>query len=166
MKIIDEKGRLFKTINIVDLLVVVALLLVVGGIVWKLFSPAVKNAVAPDVKMTSVMRVRGATPFLVNELKQNPQVGKKLVAGNAYTEAVITKVEFVPYVQQVTTADGKIVDALDPSKKDIMVTVEATVPKDTPAPTVANQEVRAGRTFTLKTQDFEASPIIESVRFK
>ncbi len=166
MKIIDEKGRLFKVINIVDLIVLAAALLVVGGIVWKLFSPAVQNVVAPQVKMITVMRVRGATPFLVSEVNANPQTGKKLVAGNSYTDAVVTNVEIVPYIQQVTTADGRIVDALDPSKKDIMVTVEAYVPKDTPVPTMANQEVRAGRTFTLKTQDFESTPIIESVRFE
>ena len=166
MKVIDEKGRLLKIVNVVDLLVVLAVIVVVGGIVWKLFSPAVSDAVAPQVKMTAVMRIRGATPYLVNEVKANPLEGKKLVAGNSYTSAVIVKVEIIPYVQQVTTADGRIVEATDPSKKDILITVEATVPKDTPTPTVANQEVRAGRSFILKTQDFESAPTIESVRFE
>ncbi|MCX7615688.1 MAG: DUF4330 domain-containing protein [Clostridiales bacterium] len=166
MKIIDEKGRLFRLINVVDLLVLFAVIVIAGGIVWKLFSPVVQDAVAQQVKMTAVMRIRGATSFLVNEVNANPLTGKKLVAGNNYTDAIITKVEIVPYIQQVTTADGRIIDALDRSKKDILVTVEANVPKDTPAPTVANQEVRAGRTFTLKTQDFESAPTIESVRFK
>ena len=117
MKVIDEKGRLFKIINVVDLLVLLAVILVAGGIVWKLFSPAVSDAVAPQVKLTAVMRIRGATPFLVKEVNANPLVGKKLVAGNSYTSAVIVNVEIVPYVQQVTTADGRIVEATDPPKK-------------------------------------------------
>lgn len=166
MKIIDEKGRLFKLINVVDLLVLLAVVLVVGGIVWKLFSPAVQDVVAPQVKMTVVMRVRGAAPYLADEVKANSQVGKNLVAGNSYTDAIITNVEIIPYVIQAITDDGRIVDATDPSKKDILFTVEAYVPKDTATPTVANQEVRAGRTFTLKTQDFESTPTIDSVRFE
>ena len=165
MKIIDEKGRLFRIINVVDLLVLLAFVLIVAGIAWKLFAPAVKNAVAPQIKMTAVMRIRGAAPYLAGELTANPQIGKRLVAGNSYTNAVITKVEIVPYVLQAITSDGRIVDATDPSKKDILITVEAYVPKDTPTPTVANQEVRAGRTFTLKTRDFESAPTIDSVRF-
>ena len=166
MKIIDEKGRLFKLINVIDLLVVLAVIAVVGGIAWKLFAPSVQDAIAPQVKMVTVMRLRGATPFLVAELEENSQVGKKLVAGNDYTDAVITDVEFVPYDTQVTCDDGTIVTSRDPDKRDVLFTIEATVAQDTATPKVANQEVRAGRTFTLKTQDFEGSPVIESVRFE
>lgn len=166
MKIIDEKGRLFKVINVVDLLVIIAVVFIVGGIAWKLFAPSVQDAIAPQVKMTVVMRVRGATPFLVSEVENNDQVGKKLVAGNDYTDATIVDVGFEPYVTQVTCDDGTIVDSVDPSKQDIVFTIEAQVPKDSATPKVANQEVRAGRTFTLKTQDFESTPIIMSVRFE
>ncbi len=165
MKILDEKGRLFRKVNIVDLLVLLIVLLAVFGIFWKLLGPSVKTAVAPEVKMTAVLRLRGASPFLVKELETNDQVGKKLVAGNDYTSATITKVTFEPYVIQATTADGTVVDATDPSKKDVMITIECMVPKNTAVPKVANQEIRAGRTFTLKTIDFESAPIIESVRF-
>lgn len=50
------------------------------------------------------------------------------------------------YVQQVTTADGRIVDATDPSKKDIIFTIETTVAEDTAAPrSVRRKSVRAVR---------------------
>ena len=39
MKIINEKGKLFGLINIVDLLVLVAAIAVVAGVGYKLFAP-------------------------------------------------------------------------------------------------------------------------------
>ncbi len=165
MKIINEKGKLFGLINIVDLLVLLAVIAVVVGVGWKIFAPKVEAAVNPEVTMTTTMRVRGATPFLVGEFESNDQTGKQLVNGNTYVAATIADVSVEDYVQQVTTADGRIVDALDPSKKDIMVVVESKVTKDTPTPKIGTQEVRAGRTFTLKTNDIETIAIIESVDF-
>ena len=41
--------------------------------------------------------------------------------------------------------------------------IEAPVRKDTPAPKIGTQEVRMGRTFILKTNDFETNANIELV---
>ena len=113
MKVIDQKGRLFGLINVVDLLVLLAVVAVIGGIAWKLFAPAVTDAIAPEVGMTTTFRVRGATPFLVSEIEKNHDtlIGAKLVNGNEYIDATIESIEITDYVQQVTTADGRIVDA-------------------------------------------------------
>ena len=67
------------------------------------------------------------------------------------------------YNQQVTTADGRIVTATDPEKKDLVFTITTKVSKDTPAPAIGTQEVRAGRTFIVKTNDFETTGNIDSV---
>lgn len=163
MKIINEKGKLFGLINVVDLLVLIAAIAIVGGIGWKLFAAPVAEAVSPQVEMTSVMRIRGATPFLVSELSRNDQTGKKLVSGNDFVDATIAHMEIQDYIQQVTTADGRIVNALDPSKKDVVVIVKSKVTKGTPTPKIGTQEVRAGRTFILKTDDFETTANIDSV---
>ena len=167
MKVIDQKGRLFGLINVVDLLVLLAVVAVIGGIAWKLFAPAVTDAIAPEVGMTTTFRVRGATPFLVSEIEKNHDtlIGAKLVNGNEYIDATIESIEITDYVQQVTTADGRIVDALDSTKKDILIVTKSKVAKDTATPKIGNQDVRVGRTFTLKTQTFETIGNIESVVF-
>lgn len=165
MKIVNEKGKLFGLINIVDLVVLLAIVAIIAGIGWKLFAPKVQEAVSSDVVMTTTLRVRGATPFLVNELKRNDQTGKSLVSGNEFVAATIESVDFVDYVQQITTADGRIVDALDPSKKDIMIVIKSSVKEGTPTPKIGTQEVRAGRTFIVKTNDFETTANIDSVDF-
>ncbi len=163
MKIINEKGKLFGLINVVDLLVLIAAVAIVGGIGWKLFAAPVTEAVSPQVEMTSIMRIRGATPFLVAEVTRNDQTGKKLVSGNDFVDATIESIEIQDYIQQVTTADGRIVNALDPSKKDIIVRIKSKVTKGTPTPKIGTQEVRAGRTFIVKTNDFETTANIDSV---
>ena len=163
MKIINEKGKLFGVINVVDLLVLLAVIAVVIGVGYKLFAPQIADATATQVPMTVTVRVRGATPFLVEEVQRNSQVGKQIVSGSSFTEAVITDMQIEDYVQQVTTADGSIVNALDPSKKDLVFTIETTVPEGTAAPSIGTQEVRAGRTFIVKTNDFETTGNIDMV---
>ena len=151
MKIINEKGKLFGIINVVDLLVLVAAIAVVAGVGYKLFAKQIKEVASPQVSLTMTVRVRGATPFLVNEVQRNSQVGKSLVNGNSYVNA------------QITTADGRIVTATDPEKKDLVFTITTKVSKGTPAPAIGTQEVRAGRTFIVKTNDFETTGNIDSV---
>ena len=157
MKIINEKGKLFGIINVVDLLVLVAAIAVVAGVGYKLFAKQIKEVASPQVSLTMTVRVRGATPFLVNEVQRNSQVG------NSYVNAQITDMKIDDYNQQVTTADGRIVTATDPEKKDLVFTITTKVSKDTPAPAIGTQEVRAGRTFIVKTNDFETTGNIDSV---
>ena len=113
----------------------------------------------------------GASKKFAIELKEGErdffeldQKGKReAVSGNSYVNAKITDMKIEDYVQQVTTADGRIVDALDGTKKDVVFTIETTVPKDTPTPTIGTQEIRAGRTMIVKTNDFETTGNIDSV---
>ena len=79
MKKINEKGKLFGIINVVDLLVLVAAIAVVAGVGYKLFATQIKEVASPQVSLTMTVRVRGATPFLVNEVQRNSQV--RQVAG-------------------------------------------------------------------------------------
>ena len=59
MKIINEKGKLFGIINVVDLLVLVAAIAVVAGVGYKLFAKQIKEVASPQVSLTMTVRVRG-----------------------------------------------------------------------------------------------------------
>lgn len=166
MKIISEKGKVFGIINLVDLLVLLAVLAVLVGASVKLFAPKVREMASPSVTMTTVLRVRGATNFMQKELERNDQTGKKLVSGNEYIDAIIKEITVEDYIVQAITDDGVIVDAIDPTKKDVIFTVTSSVSKGTPNPKIGNQEVRAGRTLILKTNDFETIANIDSVSFE
>jgi len=90
-------------------------------------------------------------------------VGERLVAGNEYMNATVTDVWLEDYVMQAIRSDGIIVDSTDPSKKDVVVKIRTTIAKDTPSPKIGSQELRAGKTYILKTQTFECSGTIRYV---
>ena len=163
MKIINEKGKLFGIINVVDLLVLVAIVVVAGAIGVQLFGQKINDAVSPQVDLTAEVVIIGTAPRLVDEILRQDLVGERLVAGNEYMNATITDVWLEDYVMQAIRDDGVIVDATDPSKKDVVIEIKTKVAKDTPSPKIGRQELRAGKTFIVKTQTFECSGTIRYV---
>ena len=149
MKLVNEKGKLFGLINLVDLLILLAVVLAVFAVGYKVLAKPVTAAVVPDQEVTVTMRVRGAMPYLVEELKL--QEGARLVAGNDFAPGSNASVEAVPYVLTATAADGTLVEATDPLKNDVMITVKGTGNPNDPILKIGNQEVRAGRDFIVKT---------------
>ncbi len=163
MKIIDEKGRLFKTINVVDLTVVVAVVLAIAAIAYTLFSSPIQNAVAAEVKMTTTIRVRGVTEYVQETLDNIDLTNEQLVSSSAFIDAHIVSVEKAEYENQSFDANGVIQSSVDPVKADYIVTVESSVASNTATPKIDHQEVRVGRGFILKTQEVELNGIITSV---
>lgn len=163
MKIINEKGKLFGIINLVDLLIIIAVIAVAGAIGMQLFGQKINDAVSPQVELIADVVVIGTPPRLIEEIERQDLVGEKLVSGNEYMNAEVIDVWMEDYVVQAVRSDGIIVDAKDPSKKDVVIRVKTTVAKGTPSPKIGNQELRAGRTYILKTQTFECSGTIRYV---
>ena len=63
MKLISEKGKLFGIINIVDLLILLAVILVAGGIGWKVFGSTITEVASPTTELTMTVRhPRGHAP--------------------------------------------------------------------------------------------------------
>lgn len=163
MKIVNEKGKLFGLINVVDLLILITVIALGGAIAWQLFGTQVNDAVSPQADLTAEVVIIGTAPRLVDEILRQDLVGEKMVSGNDYVNATVTDVWLEDYVMQAIRDDGVIVDAIDPSKKDVVVQIKTTVAKDTASPKIGSQEVRAGKTFIIKTQTFECSGTIRYV---
>ncbi|HZK01839.1 MAG TPA: DUF4330 domain-containing protein [Anaerovoracaceae bacterium] len=163
MKVTNEKGKLFGLINVVDLLILVAVIAIVGAIGMQLFGQKINDVVSPQVELTADVVIIGTPPRLVEEILRQDLVGEKLVSGNEYMNAEISDVWLEDYVVQAVRSDGIIVDAKDPSKKDVVIRIKTSVAKGTPSPKIGSQELRAGRTYILKTQTFECSGTIRYV---
>lgn len=163
MKVVNEKGKLFGIINVVDLLILVAVIAIAGAIGLQLFGQKINDVVSPQVELTAEVVIVGTPPRLVSEIMRQDLVGERLVAGNEYMNATVTDVWLEDYVMQAIRSDGIIVDSTDPSKKDVVVKIRTTIAKDTPSPKIGSQELRAGKTYILKTQTFECSGTIRYV---
>jgi hypothetical protein len=164
MKLVNEKGKLFGLINPVDLIILLVVIVVVAAIGVRLLGSQVADKVAPQVTLTAEVVIVGTPPRIQDEIARQDLIGQRIVAGNEYMPATITGIKTEPYVVQAFTDDGRIVDAVDPSKHDVVFTIETKVAKGTPSPKIGSQELRAGKTFILKTQTFESIGTIRYVQ--
>jgi len=107
MKLINERGKLFGIINLVDLFCLLVIALLLLGVGWKLLGPQVQEAVAPQTKMTTTFRIRGAYEYTLRWLGHNELVGEQLIMGNGYiVDAYVTGLTYEPFVRQEPTAEA------------------------------------------------------------
>jgi hypothetical protein len=71
MKLINEKGKLFGIINVVDLLIILAAVLVAGGIGWKVFRFYHIRGGLSDTTLTMTVRNQGAHPRQYEEIMEH-----------------------------------------------------------------------------------------------
>lgn len=146
MKIVNEKGKLFGLINIIDLMVILILaLIVVGGASRLKTKPIVVNEDSKAVITFEVSDVRMAT--VENIVVGDPiyHYDKGEFIGN------ITDVKVEPYKEPVEL-DGKWVNAEIPEKYVATFTVDAEV-RDNPEVIVSGgEQTRIGIQFRVKNK--------------
>ena len=78
MKIIDEKGRLFGKINLIDLLVIVLVVAVVAAVGWKLVGKKAAASVSDNTHEMTFTVLFEDQPAEVAQFAET-QIGKQLV---------------------------------------------------------------------------------------
>lgn len=162
MKIIDEKGKLFGKINIIDLLV---LLVLIAGLailaVRGLGSKGGSNTAAPTTgHLTYQVMCTAINEDVYEEvLRQVDEAGGQvqLMASGEMLNAYVTKVEGVPRVNMVYDDQGNLhyVEEYGENRRmDVTFTIDADG-VDQLLNKVGTQEVRVGRTHIVKTLNFE-----------
>ena len=162
-KIVNEKGKLFGIINLVDLIIVVAVLAACLVIVSKLFG----NVTSTTEKITVKMDIVGCNDVQLAEIQT--QVGQQLVSGTGYDSGCyITEVTYEPYVVYTTDDNGEMHKTTHPEYHTVhvVVTADITISAVSPISKIGTQEVRAGRTFTLKTRYVEHNAVIRDVIYE
>lgn len=157
MKLIDERGRFLGLINVIDLLVILAILLVVGGVSYKLAVPAGRATVTRVEAEIMAPKVHPAVAAAIRP-------GDRLVAANAYTDAEVKAVRTTPARTATLRSDGTLVLAEDPQYRDVYLTVTGSAKLGGATITLAGQELRAGREFYVKTLACEVKGTVLNVR--
>ena len=148
MKIVDEKGRLFGKINLIDLLVIVLLIAAVAAVAWKLVGKQAAETVA-DTGRTITYTVtvedvnREAAEFAAT------QIGKSLVNNSKVVDAAIT--------------DAAVTEREDGTHVDLAVTIEGQGQFTGNVYKVGPQEIRVGYEYILKTSEFELTGLISAL---
>lgn len=157
MKLVDEKGKLFGLINIVDFLVLLAVLLVLGGAAYKL-----KGGTGGDTASKTV-RVTVLAPGIRPEMLTSIKVGDRMASGSSFTNVVIKDIKIRPAYSITTDSAGRRVEATDPYLKDLIVVVEGKTTISGATINLGDQEIRRSKDYYIKSLDYEFKGMILDV---
>lgn len=169
MKVVDEKGKLFGKLNIIDLLVIILILAAVIVVGTKVLGGGNDGGAATS-KLTYTVRVTAQDTQLVDRVAEyvGTATGKKdqLMAGGNLLNAYVVDYWTQPtQYNRLNTGSVEFFDeetAAAAGLVDICFVIEANV-ANTVTNEVGTQEVRIGKAHIVKTAHMEFSGgVIES----
>jgi hypothetical protein len=149
MKLIDEKGKFLGLINIIDLLVLIAVLLVIGGAVYKIKGQDNAQNAPKTVKVTVL------APAIRPEMLTNVKVGDKIVSGSSFTNVAVKDFKIQPAYMINPDSNGQRVEAVDPYLKDVIFTLEGSTVISAGTINLGGQDIRSNKEYFVKTLLYE-----------
>jgi hypothetical protein len=170
MKILDEKGRLFGKINLVDLLIVLLVLLLIAAVCWRILGARTPGSVATQanvIQADEVVSVRfkvlvsGAEAEYIPALERYAE-GASLVRDDNVSVGKI--VGFEKYeVSSYQNEDGTVVPVGEGERYNVVFTVEYTGKMNTNTLIEGKQPLRVGAEYLLRTVFIEIKGTIMDV---
>lgn len=158
-KIIDEKGRLFGKLNLIDLLVVILVVCVIGAVAVKMTGTEVTkddqlaNAEMVDISYTILCRM--VHNDIADYIVEN-EVGNQLMSNGELVESVfIEDIQRGTFYENYVTDDGEFQKIESQEYCDLTFIVSGQAPYGENAFRVGSQEVRVGKSHVVKTVGFE-----------
>ncbi|HHY93319.1 MAG TPA: DUF4330 domain-containing protein [Firmicutes bacterium] len=157
---LDERGRLFGRVNIIDLAVLLLVLLVGArlGLKSRLLQ-AVNPSTARPVEVVLVVEdVRQATADAMQE-------GENVL--NSKSNAVLGKLvkkDVRPALKEVETADGRLAQAESPFKKDVYLTIRGEGQVTPNVILLGGAELRVGASLAVKGLKFSVNSTVLGVK--
>lgn len=165
MKLIDEKGRLFGIVNPVDLIVIVLILAIVGGVGYRFLSGRLNAEGSSTFSKEQDVYITLVSQLVIPEVAESLNIGDKLVANNQFTDAEIVDIQVKPADYVGYNSEGKAVYSEHPLWKDVTVIVKGKANPSDVILKVGEQEARVNYPFILKTQTVEANCKIRGIEF-
>ncbi|MCT4612378.1 MAG: DUF4330 domain-containing protein [Clostridia bacterium] len=149
MKIMNEKGKLFGLINVIDLFFLLAVIAMVFVVSTKLGGKAgfeKKATVNYDIEV----KVKGVLPEIAEKL----EVGDVMLENSVNKKVgTVKSIEKVEAEKEVTTADGEIKLAKVPGRYDIKVTLEGSAIFDkTRGLLIGSKDFQIGNSIIIKSK--------------
>lgn len=144
-----ESKKKFK-FNIIDALVIVIIIAVIAVIAVAFLGDDAAQAVEKKVDCFAEVTIYGVDPVIVEEVERQNLVGQQTVSGTEYTGATVEAVRFEDWIE-------------DPYYKNMIFTIKTQTTENTTGVKNANQELRAGKEYIVKTQTFEMEGIVTYV---
>lgn len=155
----DEKGRLFGKINIVDLLVIVVIVIAAVFVGMKFLGNRDNGGGIGTAKTRVVytVLVEGVQPAVYENVRACVDAGDaRLMASGELLDGSVTAVSAEAHEEHVTVsgAEGTVVLPVEEGLLDLTFTIECNV-TNTITTEIGTQEVRIGKSHIVKTDKFE-----------
>lgn len=161
MKIINEKGKLFGIINVVDLITIVFIVAVIAGVIWKIGLNKISDAIASDMEIEFTVQVDGVDCDLLDSIEET--LPAPMMSNGSYISAEVSSVEFLDYVSEVTDEDGITTFYPDETHCSVLFHCTAKVPEGSVNLPVGSQEIRIGKEHIVKTRNIEFEGYVTSL---
>lgn len=151
---IDEKGRLFGKINIVDLLVLLVVIIAAGVLAVKFLGNRGEGAGGGPTKVTYTVLVENVRDEVYQHIQEH--IPSTLMASGDLLDGQVVAVSGEPHEQTVSVnpSGTALVFNLGENTWDLTFTIECNVVN--PITTeIGTQEVRIGKSHIVKTDKFE-----------
>ena len=150
MRMIDDKGRLFGLVNIVDLAIIVVIVAVAARVGLKSTILTAVNPSTPQMveAVLLVEDVRSATADAIVEGDTVLNTKSNAVLGE------LIKKECLPASKDVETSDGRLVKAESSFRKDVYMTVRGQGQVTNNVIMMGGYELRVGATVQVKGLKF------------
>lgn len=146
MKLLDEKGKVFGLINIIDLLVIIVIgALIFGGYMRMKEKPIVVNETEKALITYEIEEVRMAT---IDSLVEGDELFHYDKGGHIGT---IVDVSYEPFTEPLEK-DGEWVQAEVPGKYNASIVVEAEVNNSPDVILVGGEQTRVGTQYRMKNK--------------
>lgn len=163
MKIVNEKGKLFGLINIIDLSIIILILLIGSVFVLKSLGtevgPITSSTAEQNLTVTFKSSVKNDEQ--IKALKEKDQLISLLKPVDAYIKSISYEVLQVPG----TNAEGQQVYSPDPKRKQLTVKFTMKTSAGNGIIRLDSQDICVGKNFTLKTRTFEVPGTVEAIEF-
>jgi len=163
MAIIDDKGKVFGRINLIDLTLILGIF-VIAAFAFVVLTKQGKVVTVPEDKVVEyTMLVKAIRPDVAGYIKQGDIVKKQVTQGPI---GMVKSVDIRPAQMVLDTSDGNKVLATSPVEKDTYITIETKgrVGKDIIA--TGNEVLRVGDRFNIITKWFIGDAVIISMDIK
>ena len=155
MRAIDQKGKIFGKLNVIDLIVILLIIVVLALVGYKLvFSNGAMSGGGQKIVYT--VKVEGVEPEVYEFIQES--LPSQLMSSNEMLDAYVTAVEgtLVDTYQMVWNSNtgSQELQRVSSGTYDMVFTIEGTI-QNTVSSELGSQEIRVGKSHIVKTDLFE-----------
>ncbi len=161
----EKKGKLFGKLNIIDLLVILAVVAALVFLGVRLMAKSQSTDTAENLpRLEYVVKTVKVDPEVYENAKARIEAGEnQLVTGSTTIDGYVKEIWAEPYITTVTTDDGQMVQAEDPYYLTVYTRVEGPM-TNTVTKLVYTQETRIGNSNCVKTEGAQFIGTVISIR--